>query len=160
VADDVGGPPANGRKAEAPLPAVETRHCEACDADFRPARPWSRFCGPARRLSAPIAALFTLGKILIEFYPPCVPSRACARAIPDGKCAVGAKGCVLMIRADVIHSLPLPPVCAPERDGLRSSIEQQKAPRIRSTAIFGGAELAGEWGLRLAAQARPIRDIG
>jgi hypothetical protein len=24
-------------------------------------------------------ALFTLGKILIEFYPPCVPSRACAR---------------------------------------------------------------------------------
>ena len=57
----------------------KTRHCEGCDADFRPARPWSRFCGPARRLSAPIAALFTLGKILIEFYPPCVPSRACAR---------------------------------------------------------------------------------
>jgi hypothetical protein len=26
--------------------------------------PWSRFCGPARRLSAPIAALFTLGKIV------------------------------------------------------------------------------------------------
>ena len=65
----------------------KTRHCEGCDADFRPARPWSRFCGPARRLSAPIAALFTLGKILIEFYPPCVP-RARARAIPDGKCAV------------------------------------------------------------------------
>ena len=42
----------------------KTRHCEGCDADFRPARPWSRFCGPARRLSAPIAALFTLGKIL------------------------------------------------------------------------------------------------
>ena len=50
VADDVARPPANGRKAEAPLPAVETRHCEACDADFRPARPWSRFCGPACRL--------------------------------------------------------------------------------------------------------------
>src|SRR5260370_34026651 len=65
MADDVGRPPANGRKAEAPLLAVETRHCEGCDADFRPARPWSRFCGPARRLSAPIAALFTLGKILI-----------------------------------------------------------------------------------------------
>jgi hypothetical protein len=31
VADDVARPPANGRKAEAPLPAVETRHCEACD---------------------------------------------------------------------------------------------------------------------------------
>src|SRR6202040_138252 len=42
----------------------KTRHCEGCDADFRPARPWSRFCGPARPLSAPIAALFTLGKIL------------------------------------------------------------------------------------------------
>jgi hypothetical protein len=42
----------NGRKAEAPLLAVETRHCEGCDADFRPARPWSRFCGPPRRLSA------------------------------------------------------------------------------------------------------------
>jgi hypothetical protein len=37
-------------------------------------------CGPARRLSAPIAALFTLGKILIEFYPPCAPrARAHAR---------------------------------------------------------------------------------
>jgi hypothetical protein len=21
----------------------KTRHCEGCDADFRPARPWSRF---------------------------------------------------------------------------------------------------------------------
>jgi hypothetical protein len=30
----VGRPPANGRKAEAPLLAVETRHCEGCDADF------------------------------------------------------------------------------------------------------------------------------
>src|ERR1700724_708808 len=57
----------------------KTRHCEGCDADFRPARPWSRFCGPDRRLSAPIAALFTLGKILIEFYPPCVPSRVRSR---------------------------------------------------------------------------------
>ena len=52
VADEVERPPANWRKAEAPLPAVETRHCEACDADFRPARPWSRFCGPACRLRA------------------------------------------------------------------------------------------------------------
>ena len=41
VADEVARPPANGRKAEAPLTAVETRRCEACDADFRPARPWS-----------------------------------------------------------------------------------------------------------------------
>jgi non-homologous end joining protein Ku len=39
MVDDVGRPPANGRKAEAPLLAVETRHCEGCDADFRPARP-------------------------------------------------------------------------------------------------------------------------
>jgi hypothetical protein len=45
-------PSANGRKADAPLRAVETRHCEACDADFRPARSWSRFCGPACRLRA------------------------------------------------------------------------------------------------------------
>jgi hypothetical protein len=52
AADDVPRPPANGRKAEAPLRAVETRHCEACDANFRPARSWSRFCGPACRLRA------------------------------------------------------------------------------------------------------------
>jgi hypothetical protein len=52
VADNVERLPASGRKAEAPLPAVETRHCEACDADFRPARSWSRFCGPACRLRA------------------------------------------------------------------------------------------------------------
>jgi hypothetical protein len=52
VADEVERPPANGHKAEAPQPAVETRHCEACDADFRPARPWSRFSGPACRLRA------------------------------------------------------------------------------------------------------------
>ena len=65
----------------------KTRHCEGCDADFRPARPWSRFCGPARRLSAPIAALFTLGKILDRILSSMRP-RARARAIPDGKCAV------------------------------------------------------------------------
>src|SRR5260370_22870543 len=28
-----------GRKAEAPLLAVETRHCDGCDADFRPRPP-------------------------------------------------------------------------------------------------------------------------
>ena len=39
---------------------------------------------PLVTLSAPIAALFTLGKILIEFYPPCVPSRACARVRDTG----------------------------------------------------------------------------
>ena len=44
--------PANGRKAEAPPPAVEPRRCDGCDADFRPARPWSRFCCPACRLRA------------------------------------------------------------------------------------------------------------
>jgi hypothetical protein len=44
VTDDVESLPANGRKAEAPPPAVETRRCDGCDADFRPARPWSRFC--------------------------------------------------------------------------------------------------------------------
>jgi len=36
VADEAERLPANGHKAEAPQPAVETRHCEACDADFRP----------------------------------------------------------------------------------------------------------------------------
>ena len=51
VADDVESLPANGRKA-APAPAVETRRCDGCDADFRPARPWSRFCCPACRLRA------------------------------------------------------------------------------------------------------------
>jgi hypothetical protein len=46
VADDAERPPVNGRKAEAPLPAVDARHCEACDADFPPARSWSRFAAP------------------------------------------------------------------------------------------------------------------
>jgi hypothetical protein len=41
--------PANRRKTEAPPPAIETRRCDGCDADFRPARPWSRFCCPACR---------------------------------------------------------------------------------------------------------------
>jgi hypothetical protein len=41
--------------------------------------PWSRFCGPDRRLSAPIAALFTLGKNSDRILSPCVPSRAHAR---------------------------------------------------------------------------------
>ena len=63
-------------------------HCEGCDADFRPARPWSRFCGPARRLSAPIAALFTLGKILDRILSSMRPLARVRSAIPDGKCAV------------------------------------------------------------------------
>jgi DNA-binding NtrC family response regulator len=41
VADDVEKPPANGRKAEAPLPAVETRHCEACADEVRTHTPGS-----------------------------------------------------------------------------------------------------------------------
>ena len=52
VPDDMESLPANGRKAEAEPPAVETRRCDGCDADFRPARPWSRFCCPACRLRA------------------------------------------------------------------------------------------------------------
>jgi len=36
VADDVESLPANGRKTEAPPPAVETCRCDGCDADFRP----------------------------------------------------------------------------------------------------------------------------
>jgi hypothetical protein len=52
VTDDVESLPAKGRRAAAPPPAVETRHCDGCDADFRPARPWSRFCCPACRLRA------------------------------------------------------------------------------------------------------------
>jgi hypothetical protein len=51
IADDMESLAANGRKAQ-PAPAVETRHCDGCDADFRPARPWSRFCCPACRLRA------------------------------------------------------------------------------------------------------------
>jgi hypothetical protein len=55
VADDVARPPANGRKAEAPLPAVETRHCEACDADFRrPARACRKAADPR-----PLSCLLT-----------------------------------------------------------------------------------------------------
>jgi hypothetical protein len=53
VADEVARPPANGRYAEAPLPAVETCHCEACDAV--PARlpmvALLRPCLPAARVS-------------------------------------------------------------------------------------------------------------
>jgi hypothetical protein len=45
VTDDLESLPAKGRKAVAPPPAVETRHCDGCDADFRPARPWSRADG-------------------------------------------------------------------------------------------------------------------
>jgi hypothetical protein len=45
-------PPAIERKAEASPPAIETRSCDGCDADFRPARPWSRFCCAACRLRA------------------------------------------------------------------------------------------------------------
>ena len=52
VADDVDSLPANGRKTAPPPPAVETRRCDGCDADFRPTRPWSRFCCPACRLRA------------------------------------------------------------------------------------------------------------
>ena len=52
VADDVEILPVNRRKAEAPPPAVGTRRCDGCGADFRPARPWSRFCCPTCRLRA------------------------------------------------------------------------------------------------------------
>jgi hypothetical protein len=36
---------------------ASTRRCEACDGDFLPARPWSRFCSPACRLRAHRSAL-------------------------------------------------------------------------------------------------------
>ena len=52
LADDMESLPANRRKAELPPPAIETRRCDGCDADFRPGRPWSRFCCPACRLWA------------------------------------------------------------------------------------------------------------
>jgi hypothetical protein len=52
MADDMESLPANQRKAEAPPPAIATRRRDGCDADFRPARPWSRFCCPACRLRA------------------------------------------------------------------------------------------------------------
>ena len=44
--------PANRRKTKAPPQAIETRRCDGCDADLRPAPPWSRFCCPACRLRA------------------------------------------------------------------------------------------------------------
>jgi hypothetical protein len=52
MAGDMEIRPANRRKTEAPPPAIETRRCDGCDADFRPARRWSRFCCPACRLRA------------------------------------------------------------------------------------------------------------
>ena len=52
VTDEVESLPAMGRVPEALLPALETRPCDGCGADFRPARPWSRFCCPACRLRA------------------------------------------------------------------------------------------------------------
>jgi hypothetical protein len=35
MADDMESPPASQRKAEAPPPAIATRCCDGCDADFR-----------------------------------------------------------------------------------------------------------------------------
>ena len=37
------------RRALRPPASGPACNCEDCDADFRPARPWSRFCGPACR---------------------------------------------------------------------------------------------------------------
>jgi hypothetical protein len=50
--DDVAVPPAHGHKTQAPAPTIEMRRCDGCGGDFRPARPWSRFCSPACRLRA------------------------------------------------------------------------------------------------------------
>jgi hypothetical protein len=47
MAGDIGSLRANRRKAEAASPAIQTRRRYGCDADFRPARPWSPFCCPA-----------------------------------------------------------------------------------------------------------------
>jgi hypothetical protein len=52
MASDMEILPANRRKTKVLPPAIETRRCDGCDADFRPARPWSRFCCPACRLRA------------------------------------------------------------------------------------------------------------
>jgi hypothetical protein len=78
VADDVESRPANERKAGAAPPAVETRHCDECDTDFRPARPWSRFCCPACRLRAHrrLAGATRAHKLAAEF------SRAIPRKSP------------------------------------------------------------------------------
>src|SRR5262249_27426161 len=48
--DQVGGSLADSRETEAPAPTAEMRRCYGCGGDFRPARPWSRFCSPACRL--------------------------------------------------------------------------------------------------------------
>ena len=50
--DDVEVPPAEGHETEEPAPTAEMRRCDECGGDFRPARPWSRFCRPACRLRA------------------------------------------------------------------------------------------------------------
>jgi hypothetical protein len=46
--DTMETPPAEARETDPSAP----RRCEECDWDFRPARPWSRFCSPACRLRA------------------------------------------------------------------------------------------------------------
>src|SRR5215813_5946193 len=52
MAGDMGSLRANRGKAETPPPAIETRRCDGCNADFWPARLWSRFCYRACRLWA------------------------------------------------------------------------------------------------------------
>src|SRR5215469_10321938 len=42
----------SGHKTQALAPTIEMRRCDGCGGDFRPARPWSRFCRPSCRLRA------------------------------------------------------------------------------------------------------------
>ena len=93
VADDVARPPANGRKAEAPLRAVETRHCEAATPPVR-ARAYEMIEDVVRAgegghvaRSMPI----TLGGITLEkgdqILGAVVPSKSAMRAQPAGRTA-------------------------------------------------------------------------
>jgi hypothetical protein len=50
--DDVEVRPADLHETEEPAPTAGVRRCDECGGDFRPARPWSRFCRPACRLRA------------------------------------------------------------------------------------------------------------
>jgi hypothetical protein len=103
VADDVDILPANTCKA--PPPAVGTRRCDGCGADFRPARPWWRFCCPTCRLRAhrrlagdtraqKLAAIYD-GDTRAKLTTYLVPTRARARLRPD---AAIASSSVLVIR--------------------------------------------------------------
>jgi hypothetical protein len=62
VADDVESLPAHGRKTEAPRPAVETRRCDGCDADFRPPAQQTGMLPSAARVDSKLSHRQTKGR--------------------------------------------------------------------------------------------------